>query len=142
MIYHPENRKLIIRQAELLYHLAHPKSLVFTKAFRVRWLSDVNIIVCLIVVESSEGLATRKLVTLEKTAEHFTNFLKVFNIASLVTFTSVLDDHKMELRTLADFQADNEICEGVIMLNAKGEHWREILLNQDKGRIKRVQLPS
>jgi hypothetical protein len=142
VIYDPENRKLIIRQAELLYHLAHPKSLVFTKAFRIRWLSDVNVIVCLIVVESSEGLATRKLVALEKTAEHFTNFLKVFNIASLVTFTSVLDDHKMELRTLADFQADNEIFEGVIMLNAKGEHWREILLNQYKGRIKRVLLPS
>jgi hypothetical protein len=142
VIYHPENRKLIIRQAELLYHLAHPKSLVFTPAFKIRWLSDVNVIVCLMVVESSVGGAIRKQFALEKAAEHFTNFLKVFNIASLVTFASVIDDHKMETRTLADFQANNEICEGVIMLNAKGEHWQEILLNQFKGRIKRVQLPS
>jgi hypothetical protein len=127
MKYNTSDRTFIIRQAELLYRLAHPDSLVFTKHFKLKWLADSNAIVCFLVVDINEAWGPELIVNLEKTAEQLVCFFRLFGICSLTSFATVSIEPNHELMDSETFSARNEIYDGLKMMNACGTRWESII---------------
>jgi hypothetical protein len=133
MKYNTSDRTYIIRQAELLYRLANPVSLVFTEHFKLKWLADSNAIVCFLIVDINDAWGVGLIVDMEKTADQFVNFLRLFNICSITSFATVSDDPNLELMDIESFATRNEICDGLKMVNACGSRWESIIASP-KGR--------
>jgi hypothetical protein len=125
--YNTSDRTYIIRQAELLFRLANPDSLVFTKHFKLKWLADSNAIVCFLVIDINETWGSELIVDIEKAADQFVNFLRLFNICSITSFATVSDAPNLELMDMESFVARNEICNGLKMVNACGSRWESII---------------
>ena len=111
----------------MLFRLAHPDSLVFTKHFKLKWLADSNAIVCFLVIDINETWGSELIVDVEKAADQFVNFLRLFNICSITSFATVSDAPNLELMDMESFVARNEICDGLKMVNACGSRWESII---------------
>jgi hypothetical protein len=127
MKYNTSDRTFIIRQAELLYRLAHPESLVFSKHFKLKWLADSNAIVCFLVIDINETWGSRLIVDIENAADQYVNFIRIFNICSLTSFAIVSDEPNLELMDAESFAARNDIHDGLKMMNACGARWESII---------------
>ncbi len=127
MKYNTSDRTYIIRQAELLFRLAHPDSLVFTKHFKLKWLADSNAIICFLIIEISDAWDSSLIGVLEKDGDQLVNFLRLFGVCSLTSFATVSDEPNLELMDMESFVARNEICDGLKMVNSCGSRWESII---------------
>ena len=127
----------VVRQAEQLYRLAHPTSLVYTEHFKIKWLVDSNAIVCFIVVEINETWDPALIANLENAAEKLVCFLRLMGICALTSFATVSITPNLELLDAEVFSNRNKINFGLKLMNCSGAHWANFFVSQ-RGRYNEV----
>lgn len=120
----------VVRQAEQLYHLAHPTSLVYTEHFKIKWLVDSNAIVCFIVVEVNETWDPTLIANLENAAEKLVCFLRLLGICALTSFATVSITPNLELLDAEVFTNRNEIYFGHQNMNCSDDRWENFFSSQ------------